>query len=158
MSLASTTNYANRTVDVLAFPGPVAPLDNLMSQVLALPGQGGEVCTGIIKLAQRWLLEFMTETGSMLYTPDRGCDFLTQLRTGQLRTTNDVQQAFAMSAVQVQLNLWAEDPATAPDDELLASATLLSLTITGATLQLYIELLSQAGTTRIVVLPLAATV
>ena len=156
--MTTVANYLGRTVDVCAFAGQDPNRETLLIQALALPGQGGAICTGMQKLAQRWLMEFLTMTGSMKYLPQRGCDFMAQLSRGQLRTTRDVEQAFYLAAAQVKLNLRTEDPVGAPDDEVLADAELLNLAINGDQLIMHLSLSSLAGTARTVILPLATTV
>jgi hypothetical protein len=154
----SAVDYAGRTIDVLAFQG-VQPSGNaLLTAALALPGQGGFICTGTQKLAQRWVLEFLTVQGTLLFLPTRGCEFLTLLLTGQLRTTLDAEQAFYLSAQQIKVNLQAEENSTDPDDERLDSVNLLSLILSLDSLQLSVNVVSLAGTSRKVILPLPVNI
>ena len=152
----STLDYVGRTVDVMAFqgvrgPGTLATLDHALSA----PSEGGLICTGIQKLAQRWLIEFLTSRGSMLFLADRGCDFLSAARTGRLRTNVDVRQVFAVAAAQVKRNFLAEDEGLdVPDDELLAEATLISSSIGDGRIALQVNVVSAAGDTRQVILPI----
>lgn len=152
--MATIADYIGRSVDVAAWTGQQASGDTFVTPALASPGNSGEVCTGIVKLMQRWQLEFLTISGTILFLPDRGCDFMYLLRSGQLQTTIDVEQAFYLSASQVKLNLTAEDTPTTPLDEQLASVSLLSVTLSADTLDLYVSLVSQAGESRVVILPI----
>ena len=92
--MSSTNPYTGRTIDLLAFQGIVPGTNTLATPALVQPGNSGQLCTGIQKLCQRWLLELLTTVGSMVYQPERGCNFVQQLMTGQLQTTLDLQQAF----------------------------------------------------------------
>jgi len=157
--MSSAANYAGRTYDVLAFQGAKLSGEVLLSNQLAGPGViSGEICTGIQKLAQRWLVEFLTITGTLLYLPLRGCDFMSLAQTGQLRTTLDAEQAFWLSELQVRTNLQAEEDTTDPDDERLDSVDLISLTVQTDTLKLYLQINSLAGTSRPVILPIPVVI
>lgn len=152
--LGSVIDYVNRTIDLLAYQGVSATGNPLLDSALWDGAEGGEVCTGVQKLVQRWLIEFLTVQGSLTYLPARGCAFMLLLRQGQLHTTTDIEQAFFLSAQQVQLNLTAEETAAMPEDEQFASAALDSVTISGETVSLYVTILSQAGTTAPLILPI----
>lgn len=152
--LGSITNYVGRTVDLLAFQGQQLSGDQLLTQSLAESGLGGEICTGIQKLVQRWLIEFLTITGTLQYLPARGCDFMALVRQGQLATTIDVQQGFYLSAQQVQTNLLGEQSAATPLDESFSSATLNTIILGGDKLTIYVTILSQAGKSAQAILPI----
>lgn len=127
----------------------------LLQQDLLRPLEGGQVCVGIQKLAQRWLIEFLTIRGSMKYKPDRGCDFMQEVRSQSLRTENDIYSGFLASRSQVAANLRAEDVETDPADERYAGSELLSVVIRpDRTMVLTVEITSAAGTSRKVILPL----
>lgn len=153
-ALGNVTQYVGRLVDLLAFQGQQPSGDTLLSQELLADNRGGEICTGVQKLAQRWLLEFLTVTGSLLYLPLRGCDFVGQLRQGQLRTTLDVQQAFYLAVQQIQVNLLAEDSMTSAPDEVLGSVALDGVVISGDALTITVTILSSAGTSAELILPI----
>ena len=146
-----TTYYSGRTIDEQAFRQTAA---TPLVQALVMPGDGGSVCTGILKLVQRWLLEFITVQGSMPFLPKRGCSFFQQLRAGNLRTVLDLQQSFYLAARQVYDNLTAEDKTTDPNDEQLDSAELQTAVLSGANASLAIKVNSKAGDARIVLLPI----
>lgn len=102
-------------------------------------------CSGSLKLAQRWLLEFCTEIGSIPYRPDRGCVFMTELRSGQLLTEADVFTSFSVSAAQVAQVLALDQ---LPDDdpsEILSEAKLVELQLSDTAVLLRIEITSADG-------------
>lgn len=146
-----------RVYDVLAFQGAKRIGEVRLEQILFDEVAAGMLCTGIQKLAQRFVLELLTEQGSMFYLPDRGTQFMTQFRQGYLRNETDVFIAFNIALNDAELNLTAEELATDPDDERYASATLDSVTIAAGTVVLYVTLMSRAGTIRKVILPVATT-
>lgn len=151
--MSTTADYLGRKYDVLAFPGAKAAGPALLSQDLLQ--NGGSICVGIQKLAQRWMLEFLTIRGSMRYLQNRGSDFVSTLRAGSLRTDDDVRTAFLVARRQVSDNLLAEETDNDPDDERYASADLTAVTIqTNSTVVLNVEIRSQAGTSRTLILPL----
>lgn len=152
--MSTVADYQDRRLDVLAFPGAKAAGVAQLSQNLLL--EGGWVCVGVQKLAQRWMLEFLTIRGTMKYAPERGTDFLAALRAGSLRTESDVQSAFLTARLQAAKNMRADDVSvTDPDDETYADAELLSVAIRpDRTLVLTVEITSLAGTSRKVILPL----
>lgn len=152
--MTSVSDYLGRRVDVLAFPGARAAGAAPLGQDVLL--DGGRLCVGVQKLAQRWLLEFLTGRGTMRYAPDRGTDFVAELRAGGLRTEADVQAAFLTARLAAGKRLRAEDAADdGPDDEKYADAALLSVAVRpDRTLVLGVEVTSLAGTSRKVILPL----
>lgn len=152
--MSTVADYVGRTVDLMAFQGQRDDTEVLLTQALAVPGSNGTICTGIQKLAQRWLLEFLTVRGSLSYLPDRGCDFMGYMFRGELRTTIDVSQAFHASAAQVSTNLQAEEDTDTPDDEAYGMVTLDNLIIAGDTLTIRVTLLSVTGESRVVIMPI----
>jgi len=158
MIAATIYDYAGRTVDYLAFDGANADKEALLTPGLLLPGQSGALTTGIQKLVQRFLLELLTEKGSLQYTPDRGTTFMTQLRLGYIRTTAQLIALFNTVELDIRNNLrLEEDFETDPADERFKQAELLSASLAGDRAYLSIKILSQAGTSRTVVYPLRIT-
>ena len=154
----SASDYTGRRFDVLALRGGQSSGVQQLESSLFAPAVSGEVCTGIQKLAQRWVLEFLTIRGSMgFHLEDRGSDFVQWLRQGRLRTEFDVQTYFGFAARQVQNSLREEEPEDMPDDERLDQATLAQVQISEQGLELTVEVTSRAGESRQVILPLALT-
>lgn len=146
-------DYANRKYDYLAFRNSRERGDALLDMALYNETTSGQICTGAQKLAQRWTLEFLTETGSMPGLPDRGCSFMTLVRAGALRTQPDVVAAFSTANLYITRNLTNEEPVTMPDDERFAVAELLSVALLPGYLNLHVMITSRAGDSRKVVLP-----
>jgi hypothetical protein len=152
-------DYIGRKIDILAYYTEETGVGEVqLKPELAPQGTGGLITTGIQKLAQRFLLELLTEKGSMLYLPTRGCDFMKEARLGYLRTPLDVMASFSAALSDIKRNLRLEESATDAADEKLASAEVLSVSLSGDKASVHVQVLSQAGTTRTVVAPLAVTI
>lgn len=151
---ADVLSYAGRTVDHLAFDDARAVGDTLLTQVLVKPGQTGALITGVYKLAQRFLVELLTEKGSLDYLPSRGTFFMTSLRLGLIRTSQELFATFNAAVQDVRLNLQLEEKDTDPADERYRSAELISTSLLGDTATLIVRITSQAGDTRVITYPL----
>jgi len=152
--MTTAADYAGRKLDVLAFDGATLKGETLLDQVLARPGAGGKITAGVQKLAQRFLLELLTEEETLPYNPSRGCLFMFEARAGYFQTHLDVIGAFARAVSAIRRNLANDETDDDPEDERFASAELKSVSLAAGTARLYVELLSQAGTARTVLLPL----
>ena len=152
-------DYLGRTHDLLAYTGgDTAGGETLLTQELATTDNGGQITTGIQKLAQRFLLELLTEQGSLTYLPDRGCDFMAKARLGNFLTPLDVLAAFSGSLVDIRNNLEIEESESDPDDERFLDAEAESVTLNAGSATLHIRVTSRAGNTRKVIAPLNITI
>jgi hypothetical protein len=150
----SIADYAARKYDYLAFRNVSSIGEKQLGLALYSEDTSGQICVGIQKLAQRWALEFLTEAGSMLGLPDRGCAFLTLLRRGSLRTQSDVIAAFATANLFITRSLRKEEYADMPDDERFDSAELTSVALLPGYMNLSVMVNSVAGDARAVILPI----
>ncbi len=156
--MSTYLDYVGRTVDVLAFRGQKAEGETLLDMALVDEASGGEICTGAQMVAQAWLLEFMKEGGSVPYSPDEGCPFMTAARQGRLLTETDVYQQFNLSAAPIRRNLVNAEATTDPADERFAEARLTGVTVFPGIVQLAVTVVTRAGSARKVILPLSLTV
>ena len=150
----SIADYAARKYDYLAFRNVSSINERQLGLALYAEDTSGQICVGIQKLAQRWALEFLTETGSMLGLPDRGCNFMTMLRSGSLRTQSDVMAAFATANLFITRSLRKEEYADMPADERFESADLTSVALLPGYMNLSVMISSVAGDARAVILPI----
>lgn len=162
----SLQDYAQRKYDYLALQNIKRKGDGLLSLALFNENTSGQICVGVQKLAQRWLLEFLTEQGSMPGLPTRGSEFMRVARSGGFRTRLNVSAAFAAANMTIRRNLVAEEYAGMPDDEKFASAELLSATVlptfnadrnSGTTiiyLNMRVKINSVAGSAHTVIFPI----
>ncbi len=154
--MTTAIDYLNRRFDVLALRGAQPQGDIQLSQSLFSNDVGGEVCTGVQKLAQRWALEFLTIRGSMpFHMATRGSDFLAWTRQGRLRTEFDVRAYFNFAAQQVKTNLLNEETADMHPDDRLDQAALLQIQLSGDSLALSVNVISLSGSARQVILPIS---
>lgn len=161
-------DYANRKYDYLALQNVNPARQTRLGLELFNADTSGAICVGVQKLAQRWLLEFMTETGSMPGLPQRGCEFMRSARTGKFLTQRHVETEFVRSNIDVRRNLRAEEYTDMPDDEKFASAELLNAVVvpenivggktatSAAYLNLTVKINSVAGDSRQIIVPVEA--
>ena len=152
--MSTVVDYAGRTVDLLAFQDEKVGQAALLTQLLVKDGERGEITTGIQKLAQRWLVEFLTIRGSLRAAPTRGSRFIEDLRTGQIRTTVDAEQSFYLSARQVETSLKLEEESGIPSDEAYRSVELENIAVTGDQISVTVLLSSVAGGNAQVIFPI----
>lgn len=156
--MSTAADYVGRKFDVFAFSGAAAAGEHLLQQSLFDASNNGSVCTGVQKLAQRWIIEFLTIRGSMpFHMKDRGTLFMLWLRQGRIQSEFDVRAYFNFAAQQVSVNLRKVETSDMAADERLQSATLDQLQILDGALELSVTLSSIAGDTRNVVLPISLT-
>jgi hypothetical protein len=154
--MSTVADYQDRKIDILAFQ--LNDNRTQLSQTLAKDNSGGNICTGIQKLAQRWVLEFLTPAGSVPYKPSLGTPFTDQVRRGLLKNNFDIVSYFSASALIVEINLKKEDQSTDPADERLDRATLDGFSFDNSgKLILNVTVLSAAGTSRKVIMPISVT-
>lgn len=154
--MATIADYQGRKFDILAFQPK--EYSSELDQSLASVNSGGLICTGIQKLAQRFVLEFLTPAGSIPYKPNRGSSFITDVRQGRVRSNVDVVAYFASAVAGLAANLISEDLETDPDDERYEDAVLdgFSLTTDGK-LVLNVSVTSAAGSSRTVIMPISVS-
>jgi hypothetical protein len=154
--MSTIADYQGRKFDILAFQPKSFSTE--LSQAVAGDSSGGLICVGVQKLAQRWVLEFLTPVGSIPYKTDRGSSFMPRLAAGEIRTDVDVSTFFYLAAAQVKPNLINEDALTDPDDEKFASVSLDNFSFApGGKLVLQVSVYSVAGASRQVILPISVT-
>ena len=159
--MSTVNDYIGRTVDISALQGQQVTQTESgrpLRETLALQGQHGLVITGIIKLAQRWTLELLTERGTIQYEPSRGTFFYTFARLGFFRTVLEAEQQFYSALIDVRRNLVAEETGIEPDDERYAGTQLLGIALVPDLLTIRARVNSLAGTSREVILPISTTV
>jgi hypothetical protein len=147
--------YVGRSIDLLLMDNIPSSQTTLLIQSLVLPGQAGAAITGIQKLAQRFLLELLTDQGSLTYLPNRGTQFMLQLRSGAMRTAADVRSAFILAESTARGTLRREQSPTAPADEKYVRAELLSVTLEADLISLRIQVISEAGSDVVLIYPIA---
>lgn len=154
--MSTIADYQGRKFDILAFQPRKTSTE--LTQSIADDSSGGLICVGVQKLAQRWVLEFLTPRGSIPYKTDRGSTFINRLVSGEIRTDVDVSSFFSMAASEIRPNLINEDALTDPDDEKFSRAVLDSFSFSSdGKLILQVSVYSVAGTAREIILPISVT-
>jgi hypothetical protein len=148
------TDYIGRRFDLLALQGAAPTREALLKQQL-FNGNSGQICTGVQKLAQRWVLEFFTIAGSLRFATERGTEFLLAAKSGRLRNEIDVIAEYNFAAVRIQQTLKNEEVPEMEDDERLASDELTGIALDDNLLILNVTLTSQAGSQRKPILPIS---
>jgi hypothetical protein len=147
--------YDNRVYDFLALQNVKQSGDVQLGLELFTPTNSGLIATGVQKLAQRWLIEFLTEKGSLIGLPERGTTFMTLVKQGRLRTTATITAQFHFAAHAAGITLAAEENDTWAPDERIADVKLQSLAFLPGYAKLYVLVSSRAGDTREVIMPIA---
>jgi hypothetical protein len=148
-------DYAGREFDLLAFQGAVPVGNTLLAQTLFSEFDAGEVCTGVQKVAQRWILHFLTKRGSMRYNQDDGTDFMIDAARGVWQSEEDVFEAYDFAASDVALYMTREENEDMHPEDRFASAELLELELRAdRSVSLRIQINTLAGTSRQVILPI----
>lgn len=100
---------------------------------------------GIQRLGQKFLLELLTEQGSMLFLPNRGCSFLTRLLK-KAKTEFDVIVSFAASKKQLKRNLISDETIFTQADERYVDSTIDKIIMEDGGLIFDFIVSSRAGT------------
>lgn len=153
-----SSDYIGRTIDLLAYQGAPGRGEVLTIQALAQPGKTGQITTGIQKLAQRFLLELLTEVGSIPHLPTRGCQFMVDANSGTFQNQYDVLASFSQSLVDITENMQSVEKDTDPDDERFDRAEVESVAFTPGNASISVRIYSLAGTSRTVIAPLNTTI
>ena len=151
----SLQDYATRKYDYLGLRNVKQFKETQLGLELFNAADNGQICAGTQKLSQRWLLEFMTARGSMSGLPDRGCDFMTYVMQGRLRTLFELQALFSASELDIRKNLQQEEYSGMPDDERLNYAELLDASVFPGYLTISVKINSVAGDSRKIIVPVA---
>lgn len=148
-------DYANRKYDYLALRN-VQPIGEAQLQLeLFNEKDSGQIAVGVQKLAQRWLIEFLTDRGSMPGLPERGTNFMRNVRRGNARNTGDLTILFDLAVFDAAVNLRAEEDDTWPADERFRAAALIGVNFTPGYANLRVSILSAAGASRSIILPIS---
>lgn len=146
MAVASfTTDVTGRSLDLEALQTTEGAQLSLVPLSLTVSAKGkSRRITGLQKLVQRYAILFLSAKNTIKYAKSQGTGFLPSVFAGYVQTAEHVshQFVFANAAVIEQLRRDDSDPAygtTPPDDERIASASLLDFTIDGANSRLYLQ-------------------
>lgn len=149
------TSYVGREFDLLAMQDAAPVGEALLAQTIFSNEDAGQVCTGVQKLAQRWLLHMLTDRGSMPYNADDGTDLLAEARRGVWRIEADVIESYDFAAADVALYMAREeDDSMHPEDRFDHDELLSVALLPYSSVSLSVAIFSQAGDSRKVILPI----
>lgn len=146
--------YAGRTYDVMALQGVSAVGSRKLDQAFVNDEGFGTIATGVQKLAQKFVIEFLTDLGSMTYAPTRGSTFMPMFKQRRFRTELDVRAGFAIAASEVVQKLANDENSSDPPDERIAAAELLAVSFLENKLGITVQLKTR-DPNREIILPLA---
>lgn len=153
-SLDTVVTEQNETFDVMAFE---ADDDLIVSQfqLTLVSGDQGKLVSGIKKLAQRFLIELLTDSQSVSGGVIRGSEFIWRIRNGVISLPSQVYTEFALAKEEIREILVSEDFETqTPSDESFLDAELTDVFISNGRVELRISLSSLAGDQREFKLPI----
>lgn len=152
----SAAAFVGRRADLLAFHGAFPADRELLTQQTLVPDStGGLLCTGVQKLAQRFLLILLTKKGSMRYRPADGTTLMLEAAKGHWRTPAAVELAFNASRLDFMRQLRRMELPDDPADEIVDTVSLQGLTLLPDSVGLRIQLTTRAGSAYTFLTPIA---
>ena len=152
----TVADYVRRKADILLYGGrPVVGRDTETPPALA---SGAQLTTGLEKAVQWFVGRLLTPAGTVMHRSEKGTDFVFQARSGYWRTTVDVSQDFLVAAALTLQQLADERLDTDPDDEIIASYSLDSVSVAGGTVSIRVTLTTRAGEKAAFILPVDVAV
>ena len=156
--MTTVADYTDRIIDLSMFNNVQEDGESLLVQEVAGKDNFGSICTGVQKVAQRVVLRLFTITGSLKYKPNEGCNFMLHMISGRFRSTVDVFAAFAEAKTSIMEQFDAEIQDDDPDEERLEELVLAQVVLAPDFLGLRVRVVTLAGTSRSVIIPIPVIV
>ena len=154
----TSTNYAGRSLDLLIFQG-FDPRTATQVELAISDDEGdGYVCAGIQKVAQEFTILFLTDIGSNPWDIYRGTGFMPNLRQGFIQDETSLQTHYEFAVLDIFDYLEKKVLETTPDDEILASAELVSFDLRPGFISLQVKVTSLAGDSRVFIIPVQTVI
>ena len=151
--MSTAANYANRSIDLVFLQGVTLSGKKTLAQQIFNESNAGQVCTGIQKLIQRWILRLLTPAGTMKFNPTRGTTFMRDMLTAY--NESDVDTVFRLANMDATRQMIQEETNSMPSDERLNHVELLDITFTDYSVIIKVRMYSQTGDSSPVVLPIS---
>ena len=144
--MSTALDYVGRTSDYNVFR-QTKPANVAQELELALfsANDSGQICTGIHKLMQRFLLLLFLKQGSLTYDSNRGTTFMLDAERGYWRTVADVRISFAAAKDSIRRQLRSLEQNADPSDEIYSDVQLNEITLGDGSVSVTMTLTSQAG-------------
>lgn len=158
MSVAVSTNYSGRLVDLLVFQGTKP--DGMQKIVMSF-GDTWQLTTGIQKVCQTFTTIFLTRKGTVANKLDYGTNFMTAMQSGSLQTEEALISAFTLAAADVKrIMIRSAQDNELPADEQIASIELLNYSMdkSASKITLNIKITTAAGTSLVIYVPVSVPI
>lgn len=150
-----STDFQGRTFDLAAVQLKLGQTYTPME--LFGTDAAGQVYTGILRLVQSWVMRLLTIQGSMPYAEDEGCSFLADAVEGKWLDEESVRESFDLAVADIQ-EQFEQEQEDLSEDEQLDYVELLDVQIDEErNVRLSVQIVSKAGESREVVLPLTVS-
>ena len=107
----TTTDYTNRTVDILILGGVNPLISGPQTDTLTF-GSPSQYVTGVQKLIQRYAIFLFTALGTQSNYPDFGTAFYSSVANSSYLTINTVTHIFNYESLVARLPFGSSSPAT----------------------------------------------
>ena len=157
--MSTVLDYIGRLNDYNVFrqtkkPGTTQQLE----LALVSDTDAGQICTGIHKLMQRFLLILLLKRGSLTYDMNRGTTFMVDAERGYWNTAAAVRLSFTTATDSARRQLKSEQHTTDPSDEIFAAVELNEVLLGDGRVSLTMTLTSEAGSNYTFIAPINLTV
>lgn len=139
------SQHLGRVYDMVVWRPVVTAANKLQELLPVLLDETGEaqICTGLQKLAQKFLIVLHTEKGTVPYRPDFGTDFIPNLRSGKVRQEADLMSVFTLAEIDIREVLKSLETDDTPADEKYSAAVVKGTLVTPGYAMLKVELHSE---------------
>ena len=157
--MSTVLDYVGRLNDYNVFRQTKAPgTAQRLELALISSTDSGQICTGIHKLMQRFLLILFLKKGSLTYDTNRGTTFMLDAERGYWNTVTAVRTSFATAKATARRQLKSEQKSTDPSDEILANVELNNVLLGDGNVSITMTLTSEAGSSYTFIAPINLTV
>jgi len=157
--MSTVLDYIGRLNDYNVFRQTKAPgTAQRLELALVTATDSGQICTGIHKLMQRFLLVLFLKKGSLRYDINRGTTFMLDAERGYWNTVTAVRSSFTAAKASARRQLKSEQKTTDPTDEILADVTLDEVLLGDGSVSMTMTLTSEAGSNYTFITPINLTV
>ena len=148
--MSTNTNYYKRSIDLSVFQG--IDEKRMVTVNQSLFGNGGEVCTGLQKLIQRWLITFLTPKGAVKFHPNWGTNYVSE--AASFHSEIDAEIAFYSANADACEQMRREEDNNMELEERIEKVTLNGISVYDTGFSLSVTVVSRFGESSPLVLPI----